>query len=422
MRQPPKGSIREFLTRYPQKEGEPNYIYYERIKKIAFEETNQDFEIKSISNKASKFRKYFQTVSEKLDKNGNVIASQTKLQTKIPADTKGAQKKKFATYKGDEVWASYEVVPNPPPDITPKFIDRFIGNIQLIDKKPKIKKRDYDDSILIATHTDNHTGMETDQMATSMYGFVWNKDVHMERKQIYTEEVIASYSGEREIHIWNLGDLVDGWDGFTTRGGHTLPQNMDNEEAFIVAGRFLIESIDTIQKYTKAKVIVHSIANSNHGGSFEKIVNRYAKDILAIRNPYVEFYIHNKFLQHYIWENFCFILTHGKDDIFRKKPLPLVPDKATIQFILNYIKKYRLYDYKVVLGKGDSHRQLHDYDSSPDFDYLNFRAFCTASQWAETNFVSVDSGFSISRATKGKKHMEITPYVFDDKNSSIFTP
>ena len=36
--------------------------------------------------------------------------------------------------------------------------------------------------------------------------------------------------------IDDLGDFMDGWDGETTRKGHKLPQNMDNQKAFDVAG------------------------------------------------------------------------------------------------------------------------------------------------------------------------------------------
>ena len=34
------------------------------------------------------------------------------------------------------------------------------------------------------------------------------------------------------IYVCDLGDAVDGWNGYTTRGGHKLPQNMSNKEVF----------------------------------------------------------------------------------------------------------------------------------------------------------------------------------------------
>jgi len=66
-------------------------------------------------------------------------------------------------------------------------------------------------------------------------GKVWIQSLPFSR---LADRIIASAprmggkrKGEGSI-LGGLGDLMDGYNGHTTRGGHELPQNMTNEEAF----------------------------------------------------------------------------------------------------------------------------------------------------------------------------------------------
>ena len=64
-----------------------------------------------------------------------------------------------------------------------------------------------------------------------------------------------------------LGDLLDGYNEKTTRGGHSLPQNMSNEEAFDCALEFKILLLDLLTPHY-LELYFNNICNDNHAGFF----------------------------------------------------------------------------------------------------------------------------------------------------------
>lgn len=245
-----------------------------------------------------------------------------------------------------------------------------------------------------------------------MFGFEWNGEILIQRKSETVAQVVKLYDNHSEIHIIDYGDLVDGWDKMTTRKGHELPQNMNNVEAFKYASKFKIELIDSIQKMTGAKVVHHAIVNSNHGGDFEKVVNEHCKHVISLINDNVEYHVHSKFINHYTWNNFAFIITHGKDDIHRSKPIPCRPDSKSLELISDYIDYHKLWEYDILFKKGDSHQQVLDMDYTKKFKWIAYRAFSPSSEWVTTNFGNGTSGFTIEEYIRGEKHLKIMPYIF----------
>ena len=78
-----------------------------------------------------------------------------------------------------------------------------------------------------------------------------------------------------KIYIVDLGDRMDGLNGQTTRGGHKLPQNMSNRQAFETAISVEKEFYDMILQSDMAnEYCVIANANSNHGGDFDYMVSR----------------------------------------------------------------------------------------------------------------------------------------------------
>lgn len=258
-------------------------------------------------------------------------------------------------------------------------------------------------------YTDVHIGMEVNQNGYSLYDGVWNES---EVNKRLVDMVVYTLLNKKSdiLHIHELGDFMDGYNAITTRGGHELPQNMDNQKAFDVGLEFKIKMIDSLAPhYNKINVI--NICNDNHAGSFGYIVNSAFKTVIDLKYPdRVEVINQRKFIDHYIYENRCFILTHGKDDKNLKFGFKPFLDAIQIEKIKNYIDEYKLHGYQIEVCKGDSHQLLLDFTSSATFEYLNFGAFSPPSDWVKTNFKNTNSSFVVMNYFE--KNKSINPFIF----------
>ena len=262
--------------------------------------------------------------------------------------------------------------------------------------------------------TDVHIGMTPNENGFSLYGGKWDEEELFARLERMIAHVLSNRKSATLI-IDDLGDYMDGWNGETVRKGHSLPQNMDNEKAFDLGLRFKIQLIDSLcAKYEK--IIVNNICNDNHSGAFGYVVNSAFKSIMDYRYAHVSVNNHRRFINHYVFGNRCFIITHGKDDKHLKfgfKPI-LKPDG--IEKIDNYIKEHRLWDYEIEFSKGDSHQKIFDESTSQTFNYYNYGAFSPSSEWVQTNFKKGRSFFEFFNFPEEGEKVH-NPYVFGWKTN-----
>lgn len=249
--------------------------------------------------------------------------------------------------------------------------------------------------------TDVHIGMDVTNNGYSLYGGKWDEEELFARLEVMINHVLESQNSDILI-IDELGDFMDGWDGETVRKGHKLPQNMDNETAFDLGIKFKITLIDSLAEHYN-KIIVNNICNDNHAGSFGYVVNSAFKKMIDYRYDHVSVNNHRRFINHYTFGNYCFIITHGKDDKNLKFGFKPVLDPKQIEKIDNYIKEHRLYDYQIEFSKGDSHQKIFDESTSDTFNYYNYGAFSPSSNWVQTNF------------KKGKSFFEFFSFKEDSK-------
>jgi hypothetical protein len=275
-------------------------------------------------------------------------------------------------------------------------------------KLPKIESK-LDLSIFDRlVYTDVHIGMEVNQNGYSLYDGAWNETEVNKRLEIMVAETLINKQSDT-LHIHELGDFMDGYNAITTRGGHELPQNMDNQKAFDVGLQFKIKMIDALIPYYN-KIVCTNICNDNHAGSFGYIVNSAFKAYIELKYENVKVVNQRKFIDHYIVENRCFILSHGKDDKNMKFGFKPHLDAVQIEKIKNYIDEYKLHNYKIEFSKGDSHQLLLDFTSSSAFEYQNFGAFSPPSDWVKTNFKNTNSSFIVFNYYENQK--SINPIIF----------
>ena len=241
-------------------------------------------EIISLRVKPNK-RKFVETI-KKLDKNGNVISSTEKLQSKpidVPdnfevikvstSKTTGQQWIQYAPKKEtiEEAVESFDFE---------KIIQKYIKPLDIYGCDTVTYKstnlKDFDKLII----TDVHIGMDTDVDNNTMYKSEWNKKELFKTAQIVIDKTLEEQESDI-LYVDELGDLLDGFNAQTTRGGHALPQNMTNEEAFDNALEFKLKILyGLIGSYKE--IHFNNICNDNHSGAFGYFVNEAFKQIIRV--------------------------------------------------------------------------------------------------------------------------------------------
>lgn len=257
--------------------------------------------------------------------------------------------------------------------------------------QPKIIESDY--LFDLCVFTDVHIGMNPNPNGFSLYGGKWDTEELNKRKNILVNNTIQTKKSNRLV-VFDLGDLMDGWDGETVRKGHKLPQNMTNEQAFDVAFEFKLGIVDFLVSHYESIDIIN-INDDNHSGAFSYVVNSAFKRFVENRYSNVNVINQRKFIHHYIYGNKVFVATHGKDGKNLKFGFKPILNAVQVEKIENYLFDNDLVkkEYDIYFIKGDSHQDIFDNSTSQKFKYWNFPAFSPSSNWVQTNFKKGISGF-----------------------------
>ena len=353
-------------------------------------------------------RKFIET-QKKFDKNGDVVSSLEKLQSKPIDVPDGFEVIKISTSKTTgQQWVQYAPRKETASEVVESFdfksvIEKYIKPIIL----EKVEKKTYSKDFDSLTITDVHIGMDTDIDNNTMYVKEWNKKELIKSADIVIEQTLEEQASS-VLYVDELGDLLDGFNAQTTRGGHALPQNMTNEECFDAALEFKLKILyGLVNNYTE--IHFNNICNDNHSGAFGYFVNEAFKQIAELQFENVTVTNHRKFLNHYFVNDICFIISHGKDDKSLKFGFKPQLDFKGAEKIDQYCKQNGIYKKSdlVIFKKGDSHQALFDMCTSDDFYYYNYPALSPSSNWIKNNFKLGRRGF-VNESFKGlKNYMKI---------------
>jgi hypothetical protein len=216
----------------------------------------------------------------------------------------------------------------------------------------------------------------------------YNKEVYYSRlKQILSEVRELKQDNKKfdKIIVMNLGDALDGWKAETTRGGHKLPQNMNDREQFKTYVESMVMFFQELHGFDLANNIEFvSVAESNHGGDAEYNANYALKYIFDFKFPDLKFKMFEKFVEHITYGEHTYIINHGKDNDKMIRNLPLHLDFKTELFFDNYIKHNKITSKYISVVKGD----LHQYASEvgKKLKYTNIPSIYGGSTWTDANF------------------------------------
>lgn len=305
-------------------------------------------------------------------------------------------------------------------DAFKESIEKVLSNINVKRSVVKdFKNKGNNKKALKATTSDDHLGLEPNPRNTGLFKYEYNAQIYRNSYDKLFESIMKEHNthGTFELLLLdNLGDEQDGYNGFTTRGGHKLEQNMSNSEVFETCIDVKVRLIEKLVNNNVAdKIILRKVANDNHSGDFGHMINIAVSKIvnLLYDKSLVEIETLTNFLEHRFYGDHCFILTHGKDKEMMFKGLPLHLNDKTINYINDYIRFYDIKSKYIHLEKGDLHQI--GYNKCSTFDYRNFMSFAPPSSWVQHNFGDCYSGYSIQVIPKYSNEISHTDYFLDYK-------
>ena len=392
----------ETIETHPKEDWEKPHDYFIRISDISGYTYSS---IKTAFYRMSKEDRQIQglTLSKVVEHPGGTETSVYTRKTD-EVDTSGLVVDRVTTSPNGGQWVKYKasesLTEQDIENVMAKVIENHPIETALIEvKRPANKKQ------LNVIITDDHIGIDTNPEKIGLFAYKYDKETYYSK----IDEVLSSIKKEvdhngtfDELVINNLGDLEDGWNGYTTRGGHQLPQNLTNEETFEVAITSRMKMIQALVDMKAAnKIIMRVVTNSNHSASFALIVGKAIK--LLCKGLYSETFVFidvlRKFIEHRRYGKHCFLLTHGKDKKEMRSGLPLVLNDKSINYVRSYLDFHKIKDDNVHVWKGDAHRFAST--STKTFDYTSFRTFSPVSNWIGTNFGDIHHpGYSIIIVSK----------------------
>lgn len=279
------------------------------------------------------------------------------------------------------------------------IIDKsFVNPIILPESKP-IKE----EKAFMFWSSDKHVGAKTEK--DSIYENEYNRVVFKHRMEKSLSPLIeaANYFGRFDKVVYaDLGDSLDGWDGYTTRGGHKLPQNMNNVEAF---STYIEESLSFFDKLINLNLAnsYEFIAqvNDNHSGNFGQIANETLARILNLKYPQVKTTIFSKFVDHFEYGAHTFMLCHGKDSEDLKHGLPFIPNDKVSDWIREYISEKNINTEFKHFIKGDLH-QSNSFTMKWG-KYKNVLSLYGSSKYIHNNFGNTKGGLCYDIVWKHNK-------------------
>lgn len=274
---------------------------------------------------------------------------------------------------------------------------------------------------LKATVTDAHVGLDPNPNDDGLFKYEYGPHEYKQSMEKLFQSIMKEYNtyGTFDLLLLDdLGDREDGWNGFTERGDHELPQNLSNADVFSLCVDTTVSLIrNLVSEGVANKFILRNCTNANHSSDFAEIINRAVKKVIGLiyHKDLVEVQSLTRFMEHRFYGDHCFILTHGKDKKEMKSGLPLDLNDKTVKYVRDYIDFYNL-DKKakyIHLEKGDLHQIGYHKDNR--FDYRNFMSFSPPSNWEQHNYGDSYAGYSIQVIPKFDNEISHTDYFLDYK-------
>lgn len=257
-------------------------------------------------------------------------------------------------------------------DVTPIYCDEYVES----------------NNDMVLYLSDMHVGATVETGA--LMDMNWDEE-ELERRLTATLNKIAGIGRLNNLVVCLLGDSLDGMDRQTARRDHVMPQNMDNRKQYTVFMNQMIKFIGRAMGIAN-HIKIYAVPGGNHDGDFGYVAHDSLRFAVEAKFPEVEFTLFDKFFGNFTFKNHNFLICHGKDKQFMKKPLPLHLNDKTSDWIKDFIIDENISTHNLHVVKGDLHSEA--YDDCRQFDYRNVLSLFGSSDYSLYNYRRNNYGVS----------------------------
>ena len=262
----------------------------------------------------------------------------------------------------------------------------FVEDVEI--KPIRISKKESTGTSLMLHLSDLHVGACLE--SGNLYENNWNEE-ELERRLDAIIDLISDFGTLDHIVINMLGDYLDGMDNMTARRDHIMPQNMDNREQFNVFIRNMLSFIGQLAYYT-SNITIYAVPEGNHDGISGYMAIKALEYATKAKFPDINFTVFERFFGTYKFYGETYLIMHGKDARFMKKPLPLNLNSDSNVIIRDWLDREGLTESNIHIVKGDLHS--NNLNSCRKFDYRNVLSLFGDSDYSQYNYPS--NGYGIS--------------------------
>lgn len=291
-------------------------------------------------------------------------------------------------------------------------VAEFIKSPKVSVAKPKVKKKSTKHLVFFVA--DEHVGAANDD---GLYDNDWNESEYLRRKMALVDvasKQSAAHGDFKSISICNLGDTLDGFSEQTTRGGHKVPQNMTNKQAILTYLKVGSAVWDALFDLNIAdEFYQYNVENSNHGGlGWDAAANIALDTYLSTKYIGFETVAFEKIIGSLKIGGHDIHLTHGKDEKYMKRNLPLHLDARTESYLKEYLEENDFSHKKAPqhFFKGDLHKFATE--QGKYFSYTNVPSLFGSSAWVMANFGNTKPGFCYAIVDEDDRNLAVNPYWF----------
>jgi hypothetical protein len=269
--------------------------------------------------------------------------------------------------------------------------EAFFASLDITAHIEAIRPQENADKVIVVYLSDMHIGADVSRY--SIFANEYNAKEVKKRLNKVLQSVLqlAQMTGATDIIVCNIGDSLDGYDAQTTRGGHNLPQNMDNKDQLKNFVQLMVDFFGSLANSGYFMSIkYYCVEGGNHDGDFGYAANFALQSYL--RSAGIEAVIFDQYIDHFKYGKHTFVLCHGKDakDVF--KNMPLVLSKGVENQIDEYLDYHSLKG-NIHFVKGDLHQSATTYGKR--FRYKSVASLFGSSAWIHKNFGNTKAAVDI---------------------------
>jgi hypothetical protein len=166
---------------------------------------------------------------------------------------------------------------------------------------------------------------------------------------------------------------------------------MDNKQQFNVFIKHMLHFIEDIQSLCN-NVEIYAVPEGNHGGYADYFAIKALQYATNSYFPNIPFTVFDRYYGVFSVGTHRYLVLHGKDGQFMKKPMPLNLNDSTSTLLRDWMDRENLTGENIHVIKGDLHS--NNLNSCRKFDYRNVLSLFGDSDYSQMNYVSNQSGCS----------------------------